>query len=117
MKAFPYLSMIYIAACGLSGCVTVKVPDVDFLKLPEFREIVKNNQTNVPDVSEIPDTPDNVRTDEDWDGDATKLIELREGFVVPDANVAVDLRTQEQIDAELALLKAKVQAYKLDDPQ
>jgi len=115
MKPFSFVFSICVMAGALSGCSTVKVPDVDFLKLPEFREIVRNNQTNVPDVSEIPDTPANVRTDADWDKDAAKLIELREDFEVPDADV--NPLTSEQIDAELARLKAKVQEYKLDDPQ
>ena len=63
MKAFASIAMIITGPLALSGCQTVKVPDVDFLKIPEFREIVKNNQTNVPDIGEIPDEPDNVRTD------------------------------------------------------
>ena len=115
MKPFSFVFSIFIISSGISGCTTVRVPDVDFLKLPEFREIVRNNQTNVPDVSEIPDTPANVRTDADWDKDAAKLIELREGFEVPDTDA--NPLTGEQIDAELARLKAKVQEYKLDDPQ
>jgi len=115
MKTFPYLIAVIATSGALSGCSTVKVPDIDFLKLPEFREIVKNNQTNVPKVSEIPDDPANVRTDAGWDKDAAKLLALRDGFTVPETSQ--DLRSEEEIDSEFARLKAKAQAYKLDDPQ
>jgi len=115
MKAFPYLVTIILGTGLLSSCSTVKVPDIDFLKLPEFREIVKNNQTNVPEISEIPAEPDNVRSDTVWDSDADRLLALRDGFTVPDAEPVP--RSQEQIDADYARLKAKAQAYKLDDPQ
>jgi len=115
MKAYSCLLIMALTAIGLSGCSTVSVPDIDFLKLPEFREIVKNNQTNVPKVSEIPDEPANVRRDSAWDKDAAQLIELRDSYVTPEANQ--DMRSQEQIDAEFARLKSKAQAYKLDDPE
>lgn len=114
MKIFPYLALIFGSAI-LSGCSTVKVPDIDFLKLPEFREIVKNNQTNVPDVSEVPAEPDNVRADKVWDADAQRLLALRDGLTVPESELAT--LSQEEIDAEYARNKAKAQAYKLDDPQ
>jgi len=115
MKAFPYLAAITVLSGALSGCNTVRVPDVDFLNLPEFREIVKNNQTNVPDIAEIPAEPEGVRTDAGWDNDAARLIQMRDGFVVPDSEGAKP--TQQQIDDEFARRKAQAQAYKLDDPQ
>lgn len=103
-----------LAGVLLSGCSTVSVPNVDFLKLPEFREIVKNNQTNVPDVNEIPAEPDNVRADVIWDADAKELAALRERFAIPRTEGA--LASQAQIDAEFERLKSKAQAYQLDDP-
>lgn len=115
MKVFPYLAAMALAAMSLSGCSTVKVPDIDFLKLPEFREIVKNNQTNVPDVSEVPAEPDDVRSDEAWDTDAQRLLALRDGLTVPESDLAT--LSQQEIDADYARNKAKAQAYKLDDPQ
>lgn len=115
MKAFASIITIIVLPLALSGCSTVKVPDVDFLKLPEFREIVKNNQTNVPDIAEIPDEPDDVRSDTAWDKDAASLIQMRDGFVVPDSQGTKP--SQQQIDDEFARRRAQAQAYKLDDPQ
>jgi len=115
MKAFISVITLLAAPLVLSGCQTVKLPDADFLKIPEFRELVKNNQTNVPDISEIPTEPENVRTDAGWDEDAMRLIEMRDGFVVPDSQGAAP--TQQDLDAEFARRKAQAQAYKLDDPQ
>ena len=92
----------------------MRVPNVDFIKLPEFREIVRNNQTNVPDISDLPDTPDDVRSKESWDEQAGKLLGLREEFMIPQS--AEGLMSADDIDAEFEQRKIRAQAYKLDDP-
>jgi len=102
------------AVAVLSGCSTVRIPNVDFLKLPEFREDA-NNIKDYPKVSDAPLAPTDVRSAAQWDADAKAIIAKRDAEraagEIADAPV-VPLSPEEQ-----AALKAKVRAYKLDDPQ
>ncbi len=115
MKSFQYIISAVVISTAVSGCATPKMPNIDFLKLPEFREIVKNNQTNVPKVSEVPSTPEDVRRAKKWDEDAVKLLEMRDNFTTPES--LHPPLSQDEITTEFEQLRAKTQAYKLDDPE
>jgi len=105
---------LLIAVFLLSGCSTVKVPNIDFLKLPEFRKEA-NNIKNYPKVSDAPAAPDDVRSAKAWDKDAKSLIRMRDSFEAPVSGS--EGVSDSEIESELARLQSKVQAYKLDDPQ
>ena len=108
------LFCVSIVVASLSGCTTVKMPNIDFLKLPEFREDAVNIK-DFPRVKDAPVAPTDVRTAKQWDSAAKDLIKLRDDFDPPQ-----DVRSNET-DAEvlqnIAALRAEAQAYKLDDPQ
>lgn len=98
----------------LAGCSTVKLPKIDFLKSPEFKEDAENIG-DYPKVANAPEAPGDVRSDEAWDDAARKLMKARADFTVPDSGQAK--RSDAEIEAEIRALEAKVKAYKLDDPQ
>lgn len=103
------------AAVGvLAGCSTVKLPKVDFLKSPEFKEDAENIG-GYPKVADAPVAPGDVRSDAAWDEAARKLMKVRADFKVPESGQPK--RTDAEIEAEIKALEAKVKAYKLDDPQ
>lgn len=104
--------VIWLVATGLlSGCSTVRMPNLDFVKFPEFLEEA-NNIKDYPKVSDAPNEPIDVRSATEWDEAAQELITKREGYERPylpsgDVNVPQDVEA----------LKAKVREYKLDDPK
>lgn len=113
-KSFATKFALILAAAAMSGCSTVKMPDLDFLKLPEFSEEAKNI-SDYPKVSDAPSAPTDVRKDAAWDVEAKKLMKERDNFNVPEPSGVAksDAELQRDVDA----LKAKVHAYKADDPQ
>lgn len=106
--------LLLICAAALSACATPKLPKVDFLKLPEFRDDYENIK-DYPKVTEAPPVPTDLRKDSSWDNAARDIIEKRDGFSTPedvDANES-DAAIEQRIDD----LIEKAEAYKLDDPQ
>ena len=114
MNTIAKLCWILAAPAVLSACSTVSLPKVDFLKLPEFEEDAKNVK-DYPKVSEAPQLPVDTRTAAAWDDSARALLAKRDSFNAPlDGNTE---KTEEQLLREFEALKAKVDAYKADDPQ
>jgi len=72
------MATVLMGALIVSGCSSIKVPDLDFMKLPEFKEEAEN-LAGYPNVEDAPQTPTDVRSDAQWDKDAKKLIAKRDG--------------------------------------
>lgn len=108
------LSVLLLASVTLGGCSSLKVPDLDFMKFPEFKEEAEN-LAGYPNVEDAPQTPTDVRSDAQWDADAKKLIAKRDGFgPIPEGEPA---ETDAEFNQRVDDLVAKVEEYKLDDPQ
>ena len=99
--------------CGLAGCSTVKLPDINLPSLKGFFE-EGDEIDGYPKISEAPSAPTDIRADAVWDQDAMELIKKRDGFNdLDDYGVA---KSDAKIESDLEALKAKVRAYKADDP-
>ncbi len=117
MKRSSHIVFFLIAgALVLSGCTTMsmKIPEFDSIKLPEFREDAANigdyqNWANAP----LP--PSDLRDPEVWDQNAKAIMRKRDNLVVPVSKERV--KTNDEIVDEIKKLSAKVEEYKLDDPQ
>jgi len=107
-------SVTIMLAALLAGCTTVKMPNIDFLKLPEFADDAKNIKS-YPKVSDAPAAPTEVRNGEAWDAAALSLIQTRDTFDLPKSGKTYD--SDSQVNSEMRSLKEEVRAYKLDDPQ
>ena len=101
------------AVFGLAGCTTVKLPDINLLRMTGLFDN-KDKIDGYPRVSDAPDLPTGTRTNADWDTEAKAIIKKRDVFNDLDGNgVAIsDAEFQRDVEA----LKAKVRAYKADDP-
>lgn len=102
-------------AATLSACSTVKMPNADFLRLPEFREAAAKLIEGYPDVANAPTRPDDIRSAEAWDAAARELIAKQAALRTP--MDGADAMTEAELDAEVERLKAEIRRYKLDDPQ
>jgi len=90
------------------------MPDLGLFGSSEFEEEAKNIG-DYPDVSAAPSAPTGVKSAKYWDKEAQKLISERDNFSPP---APIDeTRTDTEIARDLEALKAKVNAYKADDPQ
>lgn len=98
---------------ALSGCQTIKMPKLDVVKSPEFREDAANIPKSYPRVIDAPIRPEDVRSGSQWDKDAKALQRLRERTGKADPEPAL---TQGEIEAQFEALKSKAQSYKFDDP-
>lgn len=115
VKLKPIRVMVLLSAPFVLGaCTSMKVPDLDFIKLPEFREEAENIG-GYPKVEDAPETPVAVKTDAEWDQAAKNIIARRDGFV--SIGVGDTPKTDAEIEKEIDDLVAKVEEYKLDDPQ
>lgn len=97
----------------LSACQTVSMPKLDLIKSPEFSADAANIGKDFPRVKDAPFEPTDIRSDEQWDKDAQTMMALRDGPhpLNPEAGLS-----EAEAEARYKALKAKVQAYKLDDP-
>ncbi len=114
MKRSVHLLALLAAPAFLSACSSVSLPNVDFLKLPEFQEEAKNVK-DYPNISEAPALPTDLRSASAWDTAANDLISARDGFAIPED--AQPAKTEAEILNEFKELREKVNAYKKDDPQ
>lgn len=87
---------------------------MDFIKFPEFREEAENIG-DYPKVEDAPEVPSGLRTDAQWDVAAKRVIAKRDGF--GDIPEPINAGTDQEIEDEINALAAKVEEYKLDDPQ
>ena len=108
------IALIISTGFILSACATPKLPNVDFLKLPEFREDYENIK-DYPKVTEAPQVPTDTRSDNAWDDAAKDIMKDRDGFEIPQ-----DIEAREPdavIEKQIDDLIGQAQAYKLDDPE
>ncbi len=106
------VSFIAIATV-LSSCASIKMPDMDFIKFPEF----KSEAENIPDypkVEDAPQKPKGLRSAEKWDQAAQDIMAKKDSFSDPDL---VDPKSDAEIVREMQRLRAEADAYKKDDPQ
>lgn len=111
------LRLFTLTACAaaICGCTTVKMPNLDALKLSNFKEEAARLEANTPNVGDAPRAPTDIRSDAEWDGDVRAMIDIRDDFV--SMKTPIEPSDNVDVDAEFAQAKARVQAYKLDDPQ
>jgi len=105
--------MICCLAVLMSACSTAKMSDV--VKLPEFRDAATEaGSFTYPDPAEAPVAPDDLRSAEEWDKAAKRILKWAETVDVPkDPYGEV---SDVEIEKEIQALKRKVKEYKLDDP-
>ena len=110
---FARITAVTAACLTLSACKTFSMPQIDIMKSPEFAEDAANIEKSFPKVKDAPVAPTDIRADAQWDTDARDLLALREP-----ANPieAAPYFSEVEAQAEYEALKAKAQAYKLDDP-
>ena len=117
MKRSLQITITFIGgAILLGGCSTMKmkIPDFDALKLPEFREEAENIG-DYQNWASAPSNPSDLPSAEVWDASAKEIMKARDGFVVPVSGDAA--KSNEEIASDIKVLSAKVEEYKLDDPQ
>ena len=107
---------LILAATSLSACSTVKIPNLDFFKSSEFEEDAKN-LGDYPSVADTPSAPTDVRSAALWDVEAKKLIKERDAFNAARGSIDEPIKSEVELAREAAALRAKVRAYKADDPQ
>ena len=106
---------VLCAGLVMSACTTVKMPNFDFLRLPEFREAAAKLVEGYPDVGQAPTRPEDIRSAAEWDAAARDLIQKRAALSAPkDGSRPM---SEAELDAEVERLKAQIRRYKLDDPQ
>jgi len=117
IQSIPHLRLAVasIFAVTICGCQSVSMPKIDILKTPQFSEEAANvaKGSDFPEVQDAPLEPTDIRSAEQWDNDARTLLALRDGEGRIDTASGP---TERQGEAEFERLKAKVQAYKKDDP-
>lgn len=109
----PRVLLACACALALGACQTVKMPKINLDKSSEFSEEAKSIAKDYPRVSDAPLAPDDIRSSAQWDKDAVALQNLRakkSQFTLESGPDAAESA------GEFEALKAKVQAYKQDDP-
>jgi len=115
LKRTKFLGFAFCLAAGLTlqACQTVKMPKIDIMKSPEFSEDAANINKDFPRVKDAPQAPTDMRSDKQWD-DAARALQALRGS--PRTFQAQPGLTEAEARAQYQALKAKAQAYKLDDP-
>lgn len=100
----------------LGGCttITMKIPDFDSIKLPEFREDAENIG-DYQDWASAPQTPNDLPSAESWDVSAKKIMAERDALQIPVSGN--ETKSNEDIAEDMKTLGEKAREYKLDDPQ
>ncbi len=112
MRPRNYIKLVGLVMClTVNACTTVKMPKLDFVKFPEFLEETRNFEA-YPKVQEAPEAPNDLRSAEAWDAEARKILALKNASPVTNIDATGTMSSE-----EYAALKARVQAYKRDDPQ
>lgn len=114
MSLMRVLLTIAPAVVLMSGCQTVKLPNIDLVKLPEFKEDIEN-PSDYPNVADAPEIPTDVRSDKAWDKAARDIMAKRESFTKPQTENSE--KSDAEILSDIERLKADARAYKADDPQ
>jgi hypothetical protein len=89
------------------------MPKIDIMKSPEFSEDAANINKEYPSVKDAPLAPEDIRSDAQWDRDARAMQALRDSSAPAPIEPSL---TEAEAERRYEALKAKAQAYKLDDP-
>jgi len=108
------LTSAALLAVSHIGCSSVKLPKLDLLKLPEFKE-ESENIGDYPNVVDAPSLPTDVRSANDWDKTAKDIIKARDSVVPPTEPERA--KTPDEITREIDRLTQQVNEYRADDPQ
>lgn len=116
MKRNLRIGIVCASLLAFGGCSTVKnrIADIDFIKLPEFREDAENIG-NYPAMADVPQAPGDVRSDAAWDDSVRALMAKRDGFNVP--TDSAPMLSEIEFNRKIKELSDKVEEYKRDDPQ
>lgn len=106
--------MAMATSFGLNACASVKLPKLDLLKLPEFKEESENIGA-YPNVQDAPSLPSDVRNAREWDKTANEILKARDNINTPTPIEPV--QTPEQIQQDIETLKDRVNEYRVDDPR
>lgn len=106
--------ILLIAAFNLTACTTVKLPDFEKLRMSGWFDEIRNVE-GYPDISAAPAAPTDLRTLSAWDENAKELLRLQNGFGA--AITGESLGGTGDVIQDIEALRAKVHAYKADDPQ
>lgn len=101
----------------LSGCASIKnmkMPSFSLPHMPEAHEMPEN-VGDYPSIVDAPPNPTELRTDAQWDTAAKSMLMKRDSFALPGNTESV--KSEAEILRNMQALKAKVDEYKLDDPQ
>jgi len=114
---FATFSLI-LAAASLSACSTVQMPNLDILKSLGFDD-ESDTETlgEYPSIADTPTAPTDVRSAALWDIEANKLIKERDAFNAEKGSLRAPAKSEVDLAREAAALRARVHAYKADDPQ
>ncbi|WP_427450860.1 hypothetical protein [Litorimonas sp. WD9-15] len=105
--------VLLTAVLSISACQTVKMPNLDVIKSPEFSEDAANIERSYPRPVDAPVLPQDVRSGAQWDKDAIALQRLRD---LSDKAEPEPVLSEKDIEDRYNALKDKAQAYKDDDP-
>ena len=82
MSYFKFGSVLLCLMLLLSGCRTLQVPDFDSIKFPKFREEAEHIG-DYPEVGEAPLTPDDLKSDREWDKAANRMLKTHASLETP----------------------------------
>lgn len=102
-----------LMSMSLSACASVKIPNLDLMKLPDFRA-ESEKLGEYPAVENAPGLPSEIRTDRQWDRDAKAIIRIRDNFEAPREPDRVT--SASDIEREINRLTDVVNEYRADDP-
>lgn len=108
-----HTALVFLAASVLSACVSVDLPDVDFMGQSDFNDEISALDPDFASMDEVPDIPDDVRSAAQWDESAREMQDLYDEVDVPDLEPAL---SQEEFDREFEAAQEAAEAYKKDDP-
>jgi len=103
--------IIALSVIGLSGCASIDLPELDMLDRA-FRD-TEVDLEDFPSIKDAPVAPTDIRLTQEWDAEAKAIITERDQFDPP---APVDPTLQERTVEDIEALKARVRAYKVDDP-
>ncbi|WP_298912728.1 hypothetical protein [uncultured Algimonas sp.] len=98
----------------LGACASVDLPDVEFMGESDFEQDIAQLERSFPRVDETQAIPTDVRTAQDWDVTARRMLEL---YDLDDAPESVPPLDPAEFDRRFQSAKAAASAYKADDPQ
>ncbi len=116
MRKLLVKSFMVLFLLGNSACASIKMPNMDFIKFPDFRKEFKKDAENIgdfPKVENAPQKPDDIRSDAEWDRAAKDIMNIGDDFTISDAGGM----SSAEIEKEMQRLGKKVEEYKLDDPK